>query len=282
MPFASEIDNLRLIYGEIIDGFSIADGSRCLIKHLNDLENIEVLRYKTSQFKHHNLKLPSQEEKLQMVIKNGEWSQAKEEEILTYKYNISDNEKNLRNIIPQQQEPIKKIIGEIRKKLSILLHERNIILGQTADSFADRDSFNYLIYMSIYKSKTAKLWDSFDEFADVDEDKIIEYGQMLEKCITKFSNTIINEIAVMPFFLNPFSYCKKNIHNFLQKPLIEVTNYQSALFSMGMRNLSIIEAMNNEGKDAPEMHDDIPISEIVKKYDIEYSILLGKSKSASR
>jgi len=280
MPFLSEIDGLRLLYKEIIEGFSPYPTSSCYIKHLDELESLEILRKKQDLFEIYKKEgVPTQEQKLKDAIASGEWDEGKEDQILTYKYNISDNEKNLKSLIPQQHPPIKKIISEIKQKLNALLKEKDSVLGQTADYFAERDSFNYTIYLSLYKDPLSRLFNSYHDFQEIEDEGVVSYGKILENALTKFTHNNLTYIAVMPFFLNPLSYVKENVFNFLRKPIIEMTNYQSALISLGLRNLNIL---SNTDAEPPALLDDVPLNDIVKWYDMHFSVMLGKSKSNSK
>ena len=278
MSFLTEIDNLKILYKEILDGYSSVEGSSLLVKHLDEMENIEVARYKLGVFnKHIKDGIPSSEDRLKIAIESGQWVQTKEDKILELKYGISDNEKNVKNIIPQQQGPILRVIEKMKKELNDLLWEKQNVLGDCADTFAERESFNYLVFMSIYKSIDNRLFESYDDFEDLDEADVINYGQMLEKALGKFSHKVIAQIACMPFFINPFSYVKENIYYFLSKPMSKLSNYQSALFSLGSRNLGVL---NSTDKESPEILDDTKLDDIQGWYDKEFSILLGKRRSA--
>ena len=281
MPIQSEIDSLRLIYKEVLEGFSVADhdGQKIFIKHLNELDHIDVLSRKVVSFEGH-LKngVPSEQDKLKTAISFGEWGADKEDEILSLKWTISDNEKNLQNIIAQQRPPIIKIVDGLKQKLRKITHERSSVIGETAERFAEKEAFHYLIYASIYKDEKNRLFESFEEFYEEKEEKEAVYGELLEKTLEKINHKAVSQIACLGFFLNPLSYAKDNLYFFLGKPISELTHYQTSLFSLGLRNL---RTLSESSGSPPDLLDQTNIDDIVFWYDKEYSVAFTKRNSSS-
>ena len=275
MAFISEIENLKIIYKEIIEGYSLVDG--VFIKHLDEIENIEVVAHKLSLYeKYIKDGISSVEDKLKFLIESGQWTLEKEDEIVSLSQQIIDNESNLHNIISQQQGRIKKVIEALKiKKAQILIDKQNL-LGQTANFFAERDSFNYLVYVSLYKDLKNRMFDSYTEFQELDDLELIKYSQILEGVLEKITHQSIRQIACMPFFINPFSYSKENIYYFLGKPLSRLTHYQSSLLSLGSRNLNTLANIDVE---PPELTEANKLDDITVWYDQQHSILLGKKRS---
>ena len=73
-----KIDELRLVYKEIIEGFSHAS-PEIVVKHLCDLEQIEIVR-KRLEFRQSyiNQGIPTEEERLKQIIDDGEWGAGKD------------------------------------------------------------------------------------------------------------------------------------------------------------------------------------------------------------
>ncbi len=276
--FLSEIEHLKIVYKEIIEGYSFFDKESIYIKHLNDIEYSEVVAKKLELFEKYSSEgLPSEEEKLQQLYDSEQWTKDQEEQILQYKYIIVDNEKNLKNIIPQQHANIKRIIEDTRKKLQLLSLERSALMGITANEAAERDSSSYVIYLAFYKDKELKE-KVFKSFKDIDElETLNEQSKLIEQTFQRFSDSSIRKISVLPFFLNTFSYSKDKIHTFLGKPLYQLTTYQTILFSLGNRNLNVLSQADGE---PPELLDDVKVDDIITWYDQNYSVILGKRNSS--
>ena len=269
---SSETNSLKIIYQEIINGSSFSD-SGFYVKHLSDLDQIEITRRKEQIFfKYHRSGIPKEETRLKQLILDGEWSTEKENDIQAYSETIRDNEKLLFTIIEVQKPHIQKIIDEHKKSLLSLILEKRLIIGTTCEELTNRDVSTFFFYESIYKDKECKekLFSSCEELDDLEEHQISIYSDAIDIVGERMSDLNIRKIASMPFFLNSFSYSKDAIWTFLNKPISQLTNYQMHLFSCGSRNMNVLS--QSEGS-PPE--DASPI-DMAKWYDTQYSIILGK------
>lgn len=274
-----ETEQLRIIYQEIISGCSVSSNGY-YVRHLNELDHIDVLRRRISLYNKYIAEgIPSEQDRLKELIANEEWSPAQEEKILELKYNINDNEKNIQSLIFQQQAHVRDVIKQKKQALAALLIERQNLLGLTADDASERDTYNYLVFATLYKDKagTQPLFTSFEDFENLHEDTIQNYTKEVESKLSQFRDDNVRKISVMSFFLNPFSYSKEAVHTFLSKPIVQFTHYQMLLFSMGTRNLNILSQAQGE---PPELMEDIPIQKVLDWYDQQFSIAIGKRNAS--
>jgi hypothetical protein len=283
--FFSEIEFLKIIYKEIIDGYSFIDKKKLYLKHLNDLENAELSRVRYNTFlKFREEGLPSEEERIKQLVGSEQWSDENEDRIISCRLQISDNEKNLSNIstnvIAQQREqllnPIRKIIENTKTELRTLLLEKRILLGITANDVAEKETMYHFIEESFYEDKDLKVKYFKNGLDELESEEIDEFVQLLDENIRKFSEYNISKIAVLGFFLNGFSYTKDNISNFIRKPISQITAQQLMLFSLGNRNLNVLTQSDGE---PPELIGETKIEDMVKWFDLEFSILNTKRKS---
>jgi hypothetical protein len=274
-PNLSELEKLRILYKEILEGFSYFEGLDIYVKHLTDLDNTRITEKKHKLYLNYKKDLPSEQEKLQQLYDTEQWSKDKEEQILNHRYVVTDNEKNLKNIIPQQHGPILKVIEANRIELQNLLRERRQLIGRTAEEFAERDTFYYMIYLSMFKDKELKnpRFLSFQDLENMEDDEIQPYVELLDKTFSQFTEENLKKISTLPLFINTFSYAKDNVSTFLGKPIIQITPYQLSLFSLGVRNINILTQSDGE---PPVLLDDIKVEDVVNWYDQQYSIILGK------
>jgi len=275
MAKTSEIEELKFVYSEVVEGCSFFN-SQFFVKHLCELEQIELNRKRIEFFyKYIKEGMPTEEERLIQLKASEEWLDEWESDILTYRQIISDNEKLLPTVISVQQPIIQKVIEENRKALIVLLTKRKILIGTTAEELSDRDAMYFLASASIFKDKELKvpMFSVWEEFEKLDEPAQDSYLSNLEKALEKIKESNIRKVSVLPFFLNPFSYCKEAPYTFLDRPVSRMTSYQTHLISLGLRNLNILS--QSEGS-PPECFDNVSIDDIVKWYDTQYSIIIGK------
>ncbi len=280
----SQIEELKVIYKEIIDGYSFIEDKNLYVKHLNDLENAELSRIRANTFKKVQQDgLPSEKERIQQLIYSEQWSDEKEDRIASCRLQIIDNEKQLHtistNVIKEQRDllliPIKRIIEQLKNELQSLILEKRTLIGITAEDVSEKEAMYFFLKKSFFND--SKLLDIHfkENMDDIETDILSSYIRILETNIFKLCEENIRKISILGFFLTPFSYSKDDISKFLRKPLSELTSFQLTLFSLGCRNLNVL----SEGKaDPPE---DIPLDEILKWFDSQYSIIIGR-KAPSR
>ena len=271
-----ELENLKTIYSEIVLGYSYIDELDIYIKHLSELDNIYLNKIKKNTLnKLIKDGIPSYKDRLKTIIENGEWSEKEEDQIISLKFQISDNQKNINTIIAQQRPVIEKVISDKKNELTELLFKKRNTLNGTAEDFAEQEHINYLCYFSIFKNKelTEKPFKDFEQFENLDESLLNCYLNKTDQCLTKFNETNIKKIAAMGFFINLFSYVKEDISKFLGIPISRWTDLQFLLFSLGNRNLNVLSQCEGE---PPIIQSDDDISKCVDWFDQQYSIICGK------
>jgi len=272
----SEIDELRLLYYEIIQGSSYQPEIKLFVKHFSERDSFLLLRKRIELFhKYSDDGVPHEKELLANAIANEEWSEEKEHYILTLKYHISDNEKTIHNIIPQQRKGIEKIIENKRIELQNILIDRKGILGKSIEDLIDEDIGDYLSYLSFYKDENCKIpyIDFYEDFQNLEVQDINKLNSFLNKEYRRFSEENIKKVACMPFFLNKFSYSKEDIQSFFGIPVNDLTNNQTLLISLGVRNLNTLSQA--EGA-PPDINLDGKAFDIAKWYDLQASLMIAK------
>jgi len=268
-----------MVYQEIVDGSS-RSAQGFFIKHLCEIEQIEVTRKRFDFIRQYIQQgIPTEAERIARLKEDGDWTDGQDADIVAYRQTITDNEKMLITVIPQQQAAIKKMIDENRLSLYRLLKEKRGLIGTTAEELAEKDCTYFLSFLSLFEDPacTKRIFDSWDDFETLDEAEMARYIEAIDEVMARLKEPNIRKVSVLPFFLNAFSYCKENMGAFLNKPIVRLTNYQIHLFSLGARNLNILSQTDTS---PPEYFDGVSVEDIIKWYDLQYSILIGKRKQA--
>jgi hypothetical protein len=272
----SEVDELKLFYYEILNGSSFISDNSFFIKHFSERESYLIQKKKIELFYYYAKEgVPHESEVLENSLKNGEWTKEKENKILELKFAISDNERNIQNIIIEQRPLIQAAIDENKKELSELIIERKQVLGKSVEDLVDDDINDYISFISFFKDEKCKIsaFESFEEFEKIDFYQILKLNKILSSHYEKISELVIKKIAAMPFFLNKFSYAKEDISSFLGVPLNDLTHNQNHLFSIGIRNLNVL---SNTNGNPPDLSLGAKPINLVNWYDIQNSILISK------
>jgi len=277
----SEIDELKLIYYEIIRGSSFEPGLCLYVKHFSELESFLLLRKRIELFRFYSKEgVPHELELLKNALATEEWSEEKENKILELKYRISDNEKNIHNIIVQQQGFIQRMIDNAKKELNEILRDRKGILGRSIEDLIDEDVEDYLSYISFFKDErcTIPFLLTYEEFEKLEPQEINKFNIGLGNTYARFSEENIKKIACLPFFLNKFSYSKERIDGFLGKSVNSLTNNQTSLFSLGVRNLNVLSHAKGS---PPDISLEAKPLDVLKWYDIQHSLILTKQNESN-
>lgn len=225
-------------------GFSVFEyaDKPIFIKHFSELDNgdLELERIKIlNQAKERNL--PSKEEKMDLLLKEGYWSTQKEDEMVKIKKEISDQEMILKNLIIKRQiMTTKEKIRIANQKLQDILNEKNEVFGFCLEDFVDKKMNEITIFNSFYKNRqlTEKMF-SEEEFDILPERELAELVRILNNFYIDFSHQQIKRICACPFFVSIFNLCDNDAYSFFGKKISELSILQVNLFSQGryFRNL---------------------------------------------
>lgn len=278
-----EYEQLRIIYNEIIAGCSFSASKKVFVKHLTESENASIVKRRHVAFDHYHKEegIPSQKEKVEQLYADGRWTKQNDERIEDLKQIISDNEKMMKTVLVEQQAVIKFMVEKDRKELKQLLEEKSDLVGPTADDYAEKESYHQLLSLSFYRDEamTQKIFGSIEDVQDLEIDEIGEYSDALEETFAKLKEENVRKISVLPFFVNPFSFCKDHVYTFLNKPIAHLSSFQLMLISLGSRNLNVLSQAQGE---PPELLGDTKIQDVIDWYDQQYSILLGKRNTSGQ
>lgn len=240
----AKINNFKKLYKDIVMGFSVFEyaDKPIFIKHFSELDNgdLELERIKIlNQAKERNL--PSKEEKMDLLLKEGYWSTQKEDEMVKIKKEISDQEMILKNLIIKRQiMTTKEKIRIANQKLQDILNEKNEVFGFCLEDFVDKKMNEITIFNSFYKNRqlTEKMF-SEEEFDILPERELAELVRILNNFYIDFSHQQIKRICACPFFVSIFNLCDNDAYSFFGKKISELSILQVNLFSQGryFRNL---------------------------------------------
>jgi len=276
----SEYEQLKIIYSDLIDGYSLFSEKGIYVKHFCEKSYAKIIQRKASLLEFYKKEgIPFAAEREKEVLEDGSWTQASEDRILQLKYILSDNEKYANGLVIESQKAM--ILGMLekdRKELKSLIQEKEEILGPTCERYADKELDNYYVYELFYKDPELKnKYFSMQDFEALDIEELQIYKMILNLCLSRVKDEDIKKLSCMPFFLNSFSLVKDRPEKFLDKPVHALTFNQHNLLSSGLRNLSIL----NQSEGTPPSLIDSKLDELVNWYDQQYSVISSRNKNQS-
>ncbi|MBC8395292.1 MAG: hypothetical protein H8E05_01225 [Bacteroidetes bacterium] len=251
---------MRIIYSDIIRGYSYCREKDCRIKHLGD-EDLALVSEQEQDAKEQAVQsgLLSEREKITQLIQHGVWAPDEESRISFLEKRIKEQTAKLNTVVSKTlKKACRESIEKDEKELSRLQYKRSDILGLTVEKFMTRKRSDITIYHCFFKDRECKehFWTE-EEFDELDQDELYDFIQIYNASADEFSDKNIQRIAAQPYFLNKFFIANGDPMVFMGKPAISLTHFQSELLSSGRSYKSVLEN-NEKGESPPENYYDDP------------------------
>lgn len=272
----SEIEELKLIYHDVVNGYSLYHPKKIYVKHFSEDSYARILLKKSHLIlSYKDEGLPSTSQREEEIIKENLWSQDREDRILQLKYLVSDNEKYAQGMmIPYQKNAILEMVNKHKRELLEILREKDGVLGPTCEKLAERESENFFIQELFFKDEGLKTrCFSEEEMEDLEYEELREYKEILNAVLARIGEADLEKIACLPFFLNSLSIIKERPECLFDNKISRLTFNQHSLLTSGLRNLNI----GSQTEGSPPSLIDGSVDDLVRWYTSQYSILLGKS-----
>lgn len=246
---------LRKSFAEIVRGYSETFfKKKVYIKHFNILDQSQIDQVYLDNYElAKSKKSLTEKDRLDLLIKQGDWSLEKEKGIENIKRTLDaiiQNKK--RAVVPSQLRALKEQEDRERKELEKILQDRAELIGSTCESFAEKRSNDFYVFNSLYKDSSLEdrffTEEEFDELSELETNFLVgSYNKAMS------FHAHLKKIALSPFFQNLLSLSSEDAYSFFGVPVAKLTHYQSELLLYGRYFKSLLE--NNQNI-PPEMRDD--------------------------
>lgn len=270
----------RLLYAEIVNGYSYVPEGKYFLKHYNEIEAAITEQKRREYLKEADDQgLLSQEEKLKLLAINGHWTTEEEKAYKEALEELDGLRQSVRKlIISWQIEDISKKIIEKEKEIRTKFRGRAELIGSTKEAHSAHRASESHVLRAFYKD--AGLTQYYFEDKNVDDllpSEVNIFMDIYYNSHEVFIEKNFKRIAVCPFFLNAYLVSNDNPYFFFGKPIALLTIYQLALFSRGQYYKNIIE--ETPARPPDDYYDDL--DKVIKFYDLQYSLIQSKRKSQS-
>jgi len=229
---------LRKTYGEILSGYSIVkyNNKNIYIKHLTPIDQLNVDYLYSSYYKLAIKKgYSSRDDRIKQLIKDQIWAKSENEDVIeSLKESIKSLYLSKRKAFRQSDfDNINKQIQDQEKLLLEKVTTNNILIGATAEKFAQKKVDDYVLYTSLYKDKELK--NKLFNKEDYDNLKIEEIEELYNsyyEMVNSLIETNIKKVALSQFFQNVYQLAE-NINQFFGKAVAHLTHYQVQLCAYG-------------------------------------------------
>lgn len=244
----------RVLFGDILRGSSVFvfNDTRLTIRHLNYflLSEIDVL-YSSFLERAISSGVPTEQERLSYIEKNGQWTQKDEDQVKNHEQMIEGLETTKKKLFLQSQiNQINDAIVREKRLYGLLLEKKHKLIGVTAEKIAsDKISAEY-IYNSIYLDNNLYFKrEDFDALDDIQYKSLEDsYNKVIERLGTKY----LMKLAISDFIQNLYDLCDERIVDFYGVPATKLTIFQEEL----MRYVRFFSPLLKESGIDPKIKED--------------------------
>ena len=236
---------LRKVFRDIVRGYSQDkfNGNLVYIKHINSHDQVDLEDVNDSYLEEAKSRgVPTEEENLNMLIENGDWTEDDEfyiKEKEKYLDGLVSNKKNigLKSQIDEQNKRIAEVQEQVNKKKE----EKDELLGRTAERYARERVNDYYILECFYKDEDLKnnlfTKEEYDEITRSDLTTIIQLHNQWHNNISEYN---IQKICLEEFFFPYMPFCEDSTQ-FYGKPVCFLSQHQIRLIVYSRIFKSILE-----------------------------------------
>ncbi len=235
----------KRIFRDVVRGHSVSyyQKNRIYIRHLGVNEQVDLDDFRLEHLEKAKKRgIPTEEEILDLLNEQKDWTKKDEKEIATQKEFIESLIENKAGLYLQSQlDRQDKVIDEARKKVDKQLAQRKALLGNTCEEYAEKRCIDLYIIKSFYKDLTWKdpvfTQESFDELSSSDLHVV---SLIYNEIFTVYSDSNFQKLILEDFY-SPYMQCCDKPIDFFGKATTLLSHYQLRLYSYTMLFKSIFQ-----------------------------------------
>jgi len=225
--------NFRHLFKDLVYGWSeiIYKGKPAYLKHLSVFDQVDIEEVKARFFNQAKRRgLPTNGDALERLKEEGIWTaadEAKIQEQVNYLELAETSKKQL--YLKKEIDQANEEIMEARSKVARLREEKDALMGQTCEKYADSRVSDHYIVKSLYKDNQLKqTYYNQDEVDQMTRSEMNEIVKVYNSCYSVFDDTNIQKVVLQDFY-QPYMPFSENVNNMFSKPLFELSINQVKL-----------------------------------------------------
>ena len=246
---AREAQRLNKLYAQIVKGYTVTKWGKqkVYIKHFGIEEQFSVQeKYDEVFTKALKEGLPTEEDTLQVLEKEGAWTAQEESDLQKQRDYISGLRTSRKHlIIPSQVAQLTTQLEEAGKVLLEKEKTKEGLLQNTCEKFADTRANDYSVFLSFCSTASLEPLFTAQEFDELDKAELYDLVLIYNTAMEHLSTDSVKKIAIAPFFVNYFNLSGDSPALFFKNPVSELTYYQVNLLNYGRLFKSIFENVEN-------------------------------------
>jgi len=237
---------ISLIFQEICDGFSVSEinSKKIYVKHLT-LKEFNIINNLYEDYYSNAIRkqIPKEEDLFESLKETGQWTEKDEEKLSNQELEVKNLKQTLQKVFRGfEKESISKRLKEIEPEFKKSLELKKSFLRVTAEHYAEKKSNEEVLRLCTFKDAKLEenLWTE-EEFQDLDYFELNNFFNLYTQAIEKLSDKNIMQTALLSSFKNLASIFDKDLSNFFNKPVLQLSFYQTNLLNYSKMFRAIFE-----------------------------------------
>jgi hypothetical protein len=225
--------NFRHLFKDLVFGWSeiYYKQTPAYLKHLSVFDQVDIEDVRNSFYRKAKQRgLPTKAEALSRLREEELWTSKEEGKIKEQQDYLTQVENTKKELyLKAEIDKVNEEIFEARKKILHLEAQRDELLGQTCEKYADSRVSDHYIVRSLYKDK--KLQDTYysqEQVDDMTRGEMSEIVRLYNSSYGVFDDINIQKVTLQDFFQPYMPFCE-NVNNMFSKPLFELSINQVKL-----------------------------------------------------
>lgn len=246
-----ENNSYHLIFSEILNSYSLTNHSLfgpVYIKHFSYLElgNLDS-NYNIFLQKAISQGTQTYKDREDYIMNNNLWTKNNQMDLDQNEKYLEDLKINhAKDYLPSRRKRLKINIVDAEKELQKLRLKKNFFIGNTAEQWANKQLTYHKIINSYFKDVECKIKLIDAEIEDKDYHELIDlYNQNTDK----FNTEMIKKTALSPLVTNLYYLSPDNAYYFYGRAIVNLTSYQTDLFSYAKHFKNILSQYPNIPKE---------------------------------
>jgi hypothetical protein len=225
--------NFRHLFKDIVFGWSEIKyrAESAYLKHLSVFDQVDIEEVRNSFFKKAKDRgLPTKSDALQRLKEEEMWTshddfKIKEQE--DYLIHAENTKKEL--YLKKEIDRANEEIHEVRRKILSFETQKEELLGQTCEKYADSRVSDHYIVRSLYRDRTiSETYYNQEEVDEMTRSEMTEIVRLYNTAYGVFDDINIQKVVLQDFYQPYMPFCE-NVNNMFSKPLFELSINQVKL-----------------------------------------------------
>lgn len=225
--------NFRHIFKDVVQGFSkiYYNDSFAYLKHLSVFDQVDIEDVKNSFYEEAKRRgLPTKGESLSRLKDELMWTDADESKLKQQYEYLDQVEKTKKNLyLKNEIDRVNKDIEEAQLKIGNLESQKDNLVGQTCEKYADARVSDHYVVKSLYKDENLQsTYYSQDAVDQMTRQEMRDVVRIYNDCYSSFSDLNIQKVILQDFYQPYIPFCE-NVQNMFSRPLFELSFNQVKL-----------------------------------------------------